>query len=411
MPIWRPEIFAAARRRDTPDRLAEELVHRVDVSVGALIGPRARVVAEVSGGLDSAIVAGALQRLGLADRVAAWLNHYADRPEGDERAYAQKVTERLGVQLTTARLPVRALTEADFTAVAHGPRLPFNALVPVRDADLASRLEAAGAQALVSGQGGDAIFYQMPTADILADELRAGGLAGLHGANVPALARWLRRSCWGVMGEALRRAPATSGESEIARVPRLGAERVHPWVRAAGRLAPAKRRQILGLANIHVANGACRASAQAELLYPLAAQPVIEFCLAVPAALLTHGGRDRALARAAFAASLPPEVRHRRKKGELTAFHAQTVAASLGFLRDYLLGGCLAEAGVLDRQRLERVLNRDHLLWRAGAGDVLMAAATEAWVRHWQRYLSDSDTADRYGWADRFYSGRVRRRA
>jgi asparagine synthase (glutamine-hydrolysing) len=409
--IWRPEIFAAARRRETPSQLAEELTHRVDLAVGALVGSRARVVAEVSGGLDSAIVAGALQRLGLADRVVAWVNHHADRPEGDERAYARKVTERLGVRLTTAHLPVRPLTEADFTAVAQGPRLPFNALVPLRDADLASRLEAAGAQALVSGQGGDAIFFQMPTADILADELQARGLAGLGGADVPALARWLRRSCWSVMGEALRRAPAPSGESEIARVARLDAERIHPWVRDAMRLAPAKRRQILGLANIHVANGACRASARAELLYPLAAQPVIEFCLAVPAAVLTHGGRERALARAAFAESLPPEVRHRRKKGELTAFHAQTVAASLGFLRDYLLGGCLAEAGVLDRRRLERVLNADHLLWRAGAGDVLMAAATEAWVRHWQRYLPDADAVDRYGWAGRFSAGQARTRS
>jgi asparagine synthase (glutamine-hydrolysing) len=335
------------------------------------------------------------------ERVCAWVNHYADRPEGDERAYASKVTERLGVQLTAVHLPVRALTEADFTALAQGARLPFNALVPLRDTDLAARLDAARAQALVSGQGGDAAFFQMPTADIVADELQAKGLAGLRDANIPALARWLRRSCWSVLSDALRHAAAPSGESEIARVPRSAAEQVHPWVRGAAHMPPAKRRQILGLANAHVANGDCRAGAQAELLYPLAAQPVIEFCLSVPAAALTAGGRDRALARTAFADRLPPEVRHRRKKGELTAFHAQTVAASLGFLRDYLLDGCLCEAGLLDRRRLELVLNADHLLWRAGAGDVLMAAAAEAWVRHWQRYVADSPSADRYGWFER----------
>ena len=207
------------------------------------------------------------------------------------------------------------------------------------------------------------------------------------------------------MADALSHGAALSGESDIAWVPRSAAEHVHPWVRDAAHAAPAKRRQILGLANAHVANGNCRASAQAELLYPLAAQPVIEFCLALPAAVLTEGGRERSLARTAFAARLPPEVRHRRKKGELTAFHAQTVAASLDFLREYLLDGCLARALVLDRRRLEPVLNADHLLWRANAGDVLMAAAVEAWVRHWQRYLPDSPTADRYGWAERFYAG------
>lgn len=408
--IWRPEQFAAERRSGAPDQLAEELAHRVDLAVGALVGSRARVVAEVSGGLDSAIVAGTLHRLGLTDRVAAWVNHYADRPEGDERAYAHKVTERLGAPLTAVHLPIQALTETDFATVAPGPRLPFNALVPLRDADLAARLQAADAQALVSGQGGDAAFFQMPTADILADEVRARGLAGLSDGSVLAMARWLRRSCWDVMADALRKGRAPSGESDIAVVPRSDAERAHPWMQGSACAAPAKRRQILGLANAHVANGSCRASAQAELLYPLAAQPVIEFCLAVPAAVLTQGGRDRALARTAFATRLPPEVRHRRKKGELTAFHAQTVAASLDFLRGYLLDGCLVGAGVLDRRRLEAVLNADQLLWRANAGDVLMAAAAEAWVRRWQRYVPDSPTADRYGWAGRFCDGRANMR-
>jgi hypothetical protein len=73
------------------------------------------------------------------------------------------------------------------------------------------------------------------------------------------------------------------------------------------------------------------------------------------------------------------------------------VAMSLEFLRPHLLDGCLCEAGLLDRGRLDRMLDPAALIWgEAGAPtDVLIAAAVESWVRHWQGRLPDSPAAPR----------------
>jgi len=100
---------------------------------------------------------------------------------------------------------------------------------------------------------------------------------------------------------------------------------------------------------------------------------------------LTWGGRDRAAARNAFQDVLPPSIYARRSKGELGAFYGEAAASNLPFLRDYLLGGALAQAGLLDD--LETDLSRQALLWRGGFSRLLTLALTEAWVRRWTARL------------------------
>ena len=118
------------------------------------------------------------------------------------------------------------------------------------------------------------------------------------------------------------------------------------------------------------------------------AQPVMELCLSLPTSRLTAGGRDRGLARQAFAGRLPDSVRLRQSKGELGAYYGQVAAASLPMLRDYLLDGELVRAGLLDRARLEPMLVRDHLIWRGDYSALMSFAVVEAWVRHWADRLA-----------------------
>jgi asparagine synthase (glutamine-hydrolysing) len=117
---------------------------------------------------------------------------------------------------------------------------------------------------------------------------------------------------------------------------------------------------------------------------------VIELALSAPTPLLSGGGYARPFQRQAFADRLPPLVRERRAKGNVSVYVAQMMAASLPFLRPYLLDGCLSEAGVLDRARLEAVLDRDFLIRTAAGNDLVGAVAVEAWVRHWQGRVPDA---------------------
>lgn len=128
--------------------------------------------------------------------------------------------------------------------------------------------------------------------------------------------------------------------------------------------------------------GAC-----ADLRHPLLSQPVMEFCLGIPTLRLTRGGRDRGLARDAFAARLPAFVAARRSKGRLSAHYGRMIAAALPGLRDLLLKGRLVDLGVLDPIKVDAALRAEALMWRGGYGAIVQAALAELWLRAWEGRL------------------------
>ncbi|WP_322621654.1 asparagine synthase-related protein, partial [Leptospira borgpetersenii] len=125
-----------------------------------------------------------------------------------------------------------------------------------------------------------------------------------------------------------------------------------------------------------------------DVRHPLCSQPVFETCLALPARLLVHDGRDRGLTRMAFSESLPPEILDRRSKGDMSRVYGKIVLDHLDFLRAWLMEGRLAALGVIDIEGTSRLLTRESLIWRGRYGPVLTAAAFEAWVRVWERRLA-----------------------
>lgn len=398
--IWRPSQWAP-QSADVEPNLAERLAETVCGAVGALMGDHQRILCEASGGLDSSIVVAGMVASGLSGRVAGLLNYAGDRPESDEGRWAGLLAEQWGLPL---QVGVRELSpfdpEQDFAPLAGDVRPPVSALDAWRDRDTAERLRASGATALVTGMGGDAALFQMPTTLVLADLWRARGVSGVRDPIVGQLAQWLRRSIWSVGAEALRHPRSPAAEPGLVFVgPRardLPQRAEHPWLEDLSGVAPGKRLQIEGLAALHRAHGRNRRAMSAEVIHPLMSQPVMELCLSIPSWVQVRGGRDRGLAREAFRPLLPASVVDRRSKGGLTSLFSRRVAASLDTLRPHLLDGVLADAGVLDRGVMEAALDADRLLWRADGLDLIMASAVESWVRHWQRYVPDLLSAPRH---------------
>lgn len=381
--LWTPGDFARACAASTaPAALAQV----VDGATAALTMGRRAVLAELSGGLDSAIVLAALKRCG-APLVGA-LNHAWPQPEADERVYARAAADQAGVGLECEARGLLVLSADKLADVASAPRPSFNAADPDHDRALAAALDRHAADALVTGQGGDAVFFQMATSDLVIDILRGRPIEGSRLTALASVARRMRRSVWGVLGEALsRRArplPPMPGSRllthDAARVD--GGER-HAWLRDLRGVSLAKQLQIQAITNNQAVFGASVRAAHGAILQPLLSQPVVEHCLGVPATILSSGDGDRALARAAFAERLPAVIRERRHKGDLSVFFARSMAASLDFLRPWLMDGLLVEAGLLDRATLDVVLRRDHLIWHDRSGELVIAAILEAWVRHW----------------------------
>lgn len=399
--IWRP---AQAARSDAPprDELTSRLQETLTDTVRAMIVDRGRLLMEVSGGLDSAVVAATLRRAqGPQGAACTALNYFGDRAEGDERPWAKAVCAQLRLPLLARPKTAGLIEVGDLTEIARGARPALSALDAARDRDTAEIARALEVDAIVTGAGGDAVFFQAPTPKVVSDYLLAHGAGATFDPFVQDVARWLRCSIWSVLHQA-RQTRGRAGPARIALSrflgPRAGSTAdaaVHPWLKDLGDLPPAKRLQVQALTVAQLDFGRTRRAAMTDVLHPLLMQPVVELCLTVPTWIHVAGGVDRSLARRAFADWLPESVVQRCGKGSLTSLYARQVAASEATLRPFLLDGVLVSCGVLDGAAVADALEPDRLLWGAEGTVLLNAAAVEAWVRYWQGRIPDAPDAGR----------------
>lgn len=388
--LWRPgELAVSGSHSPHSDRA--RLRSAVDRAVQALSCDHDALV-EVSGGLDSAIVATARQAL-VSQRRTVWTNTSGPYAEADERAYAAAICDRMGAPLTC--LERARPTDASGLCLEHPRALrpSVNRMDALYDREQAAFCRSLKLDLILTGKGGDVAFYQTATSAILADRLRERGLAALADPCLPVLSRRLRRSVWSVLWRAITASGRARGFGGSGR-PALGlaAQDIihrrtppHPWLTALDDVAPGKRQQIAGFAGNLSLHGLSQRTEAADLVHPLLSQPVMETCLATPTWRLTGGGHDRFLAREAFGDRLPTAIVERRSKGELAVYYGHVVAAAVDALKPHLLEGRLAAAGLIDTAQVEAALQPDHLIWQGGYGDLMMLALIESWLRSWDQ--------------------------
>jgi len=383
--LWSPSRFARRTRRNADPG---ELRHLIDGVVAAWALGRQSVFCEISGGLDSAIVAASLTQVGAP--LVYGVNHGFPRDESDERLYARAVADQIGVPLEVVDRQRLIVTPEKLAGAAGGPRPNYVGGDPDHDADLAARLAAPGMDAMFTGRGGDGMLYQMAHPALVRDVLRGASMGGRR-RGLSWLARRNATTVWDLLRRGLSAKDLTAGLGVQAFLPDAVAALEparHPWLEEARVLDPAKQLQVLALVNGLSAFGESRRHRAGDVIDPLMSQPVVEFCLSVAAGRLAVGDNDRPFARAAFAGRLPPLVLNRRGKGDLTTYFAQSLRGSLEALRPYLLDGRLAAAGLLDRPRLDAALSPERLVWTNMSSEVFVILALEAWVRCWSDRLA-----------------------
>jgi len=121
-----------------------------------------------------------------------------------------------------------------------------------------------------------------------------------------------------------------------------------------------------------------------DFINPLISQPIVELCLQIPTYVHAAGGADRAVARAAFAADLPPEILARTWKGAADRHLQAMLESHLGLIREMLLDGGLVRAGILDRKRLGEALSARSVGSRTHATELFGYFCTEVWLRRWE---------------------------
>lgn len=392
--VWRPGDIArdSLGAPPSPEDAARTLASALDETVSALAGLSGPLAAEVSGGLDSSVVAACLVRREPHD-VRLWLNAVGATPEADERPYVDALAAHLGIAPLSVPHATGPTTPADLEDASSDFRPGLNGLDRPHDADWARSCRDAGVTGLMTGKGGDSILLQRATAEVFIDLWRERGWRALKAPDVLELARANEISIWTLVARARRF--DQQGHPPLLRdhpllPPLQQPPQPHPWIEDLDAFGPAKALQIAGVADSVSRHGPSLLTRVVDVRHPLCAQPVIEACLSLPTPVLTTGGRDRGLARLAFRGRLPPAILDRRSKGDMTSIYGRRALGNLAVLRPWLMEGRLAALGLIDADSVDRELTRETLLWRGRYATLSVTAAYEAWVRVWERRLGST---------------------
>jgi asparagine synthase (glutamine-hydrolysing) len=158
---------------------------------------------------------------------------------------------------------------------------------------------------------------------------------------------------------------------------------VHPWLQQAEQLPIGKLVSIAILTQEapYEVPFVCRTDP--PIVRPLVGQPLVECSLRIASFLNVTGGWDRAIARLAFADTLPKEIVRRNTKGSPSQTIREVIDKNVPLIREMLLGGILVKERLLDPKQIEAALPIMPTKEVATRMALMQHLFTEAWLRHW----------------------------
>ncbi len=387
--LWQPSIPES--KRDFVSGQAA-LRRAVDRAASAWVGysqQRGPIALRLSGGFDSTLVACALHHAGARD-VICFNEFPADTPEGDERTFARMAADTLNFSLRELAAHPDAVSYPAILQARLSAR-PSYSEFSFSDSLLGDAINAAGAHVVASGQGGDQVLHRSRTASIAADAMMDGCPPADLWRIALETAHLIRAPVWDVFAAMAGAVPPWRQFSPYnsvfdnvlasnASLPARAEWAAHPWASAMNKATPARALRMAHVADLHFYHQ--RSSLSGFIAAPLlACQPVVECCLSIAPYDMTRGGRERALARAAFGDLMPRVILERRHKGDTTRYHRAVLERQLPFIREMLCDGELVKLGLLAREPLETALRRDVVVDAKTKAQIMTAFIAELWLR------------------------------
>lgn len=402
--LWNPCEIVRDGFIDSITAARSALRSTTEYCIAAWASTCSTVVLSLSGGLDSAIVLGCLSRTAKRPRVIC-VNRYNPMPGEDERSYARRAAESAGLEFlelpwcSTGRAFDASLLVFPLTPKPYVP-LPFALLDADSWNEVTRRYQA---QAVWTGQGGDHIFFNLPTALGTADYIQTHRWWASPWRTIASItdsARYSRQPYVTVWRNSLKLAQSRTPWKSGIQASRTGKSRVsflvyerlpgsvdeyvmHPWLSHREGLPKGKQLQIELLLELLNRDRFSSVLYSTPERHPLVSQPLLELSLRIPLDILTTGGRQRGLARQAFKDVVPAEILAREDKGSTSSLWMHKIRDSQAFLRDLLLGGWLAKEGIIDRSSLEPYLSAGHPIRPEQWSPLAAIIAAEMWARSW----------------------------
>lgn len=382
--VWSPWDFVGPEHRyRSAQDAADSIRHTIESGVRALAHSDSSILLELSGGLDSSIVATCLSH---GRHRVTCCNLVTPVPGVDERQYARQMAAQLGVELHTQSLgldqaSIEFALPPDSVAPTMGP------LQYAVDRAMEAAAEQHGTAAYYTGGGGDSVFCYLRTAAPSTDAWKAHHF-GTAIAAVKDLANLHQCTFWKagrLTLSKLRRPPRSPFNEDTTFLSPDSIHvqpEMHPWFAAPTHALPGDRERIFDLAGNQLFENQAARGYRRPLRFPLLSQPVMEACLRAPSWMWIAGGRNRALARTAFSNLLPPDVGNRQSKATYMSYLGAVYERNRQQIRDFLLSGRLRSCDLLDTGAIDAffskpLLPRDRTFLRMF--DLCMV---ENWVRH-----------------------------
>ncbi|HEY0832748.1 MAG TPA: asparagine synthase-related protein [Azospirillum sp.] len=345
---WEPDFGRRVRMRD--DEYVEAGRELLDRAVAVRLRAEGRVVAQITGGLDSSAVAATAARL-MAPNVLKTLTMLpepgapmtlAPGRYADERPYVEAIARlHPNIEPHFAHADDTAAVEEDPAELFAYAGMPFRGIMNVGwFSALRTRTRALGADVVLVGSAGnltlswngrrsladqfrsgrwfrlmrEAVGLSRTTGEPLRDVLRSEVAAPLAPLTVRRLYRRLRGGSTPLWQMHTAINPDWAGEHDVpGRLWRNG--RLGPYDVTGGD-AEARREMIESNQAARGLLAAMRPRAGFETRDPLGDLRLLEFCFALPASQYLRGGVPRSFARRVLADRLPPEVVHNTRSGK-----------------------------------------------------------------------------------------------
>lgn len=381
-PRWSPYDHVHARPPDF-DEAADRVRNAARIAVSAQARRYERPLIALSGGLDSSIVTACVAEAAPGAQCLTFTGGVGDM---DETRHARAVAGHFGMPIHIEPLD-RDAVDLCHSSAADLPIPSARSFSEAEDRQACRVAEAIGADAFFLGNGGDNIFWYFNTATAALDRLRADGIKGFF-ETAGDLSRLCDVSATEILFKAVRRLGRHRIRPWAADISLLAGPALvpvsvgrHPWEAAPAGTPLGVQAYVRALIQLQDHHGYFDREAHAPVHSALIAQPLFEACLNLPSWLSCRAGRNRAVARAAFADSLPAAILDRQSKGGFGGFGLQVLDRHLEPARDLLLDGRLADEGLLDRRAVEQLLRDGAALSGAHANRLLRLVAIEAWLQ------------------------------
>jgi asparagine synthase (glutamine-hydrolysing) len=362
-----------------------------------LVRKHADILLRLSGGLDSSIVAGCLKDLDRATIVSAYVG-FAPGGKSDERRWARLSARDAGFDLIEWPIEAHSVSLERTVAGIKASVEPTSILLRTIRGEIEKQLLARRPySAVISGHGGDSVFGAEAIRQTLDDFLRLRGLRRETLGIASSIGAFTDSLAWTVLAGSLRRwirgSRMRDFEQPLGDWQSLAAEHVrarreartfpHPWFDDYPDVPwPVIRRVGALILPTEFYDPTLSLDIETPLeLAPLYSQPVTELSLRIPLYLHFDCGVERGLARRAFSQDVPAAILDRLWKDRAPGHIETVMLANRGLFRETLLGGAIAQAGLIDSATIAQMLDGRFSRGSYFVGQLFSLLDLEHWIR------------------------------